>query len=175
MSSLFNGVWKIDLEDSVVWDDKTESYAKDDVGEEIIVIRHDARTQDYEVRYGNDPEIRMGYQAEFDSPDWTPYVVRDIASDANDVGRQIDSFKDRIKANDGDRERHFVIGQPYGLIRLIYVDELTHYRVSKSHADGRAQVMMLRRMAENGRSYLATVLDTTGIIYRKRRFVRTGS
>jgi len=172
MSDLFNGTWTIDLEQSRVWDDASKTHVRDDVGQEIITLRITGDIQDYEVLYGDRPQVRMGYTARYDDPQWVSYAVREVISDAADVEQEVRDFKQRIKAAEGDRERSFVVGTSYGLIRLVSVDAHTHYRVSKSPKDGAAQSIMLRRMARDERSYLATVLDVHGIAYRIRRFVR---
>ena len=172
MSELFNGTWTIDLDASTVWDDTLRRHVKDDVGQEIITMHTADGVQDYEVLYGDDPRIRMGYTARFDDPQWVSYGVREIISSSNEADA-VSEFKRRIKASDGERARDFVVGKSYGIVRLVYVDERTHYRVSRNPADGKAQSIMLRRLAEDGRSYLATVLDVNGIVYRVRKFVRT--
>ena len=128
--------------------------------------------QDYEVLYGDSPRIRMGYTTPYDGTQWASYAVREIVAASDNVEAEIEDFKRRIKASGGDRDRSFAVGESYGLVRLVYVDERTHYRVSKSAQDGKAQSIMLRRMAEDGASYLATVLDVHGIPYRIRKFVR---
>lgn len=172
MSSLFNGTWEIDLEQSLVWDDASRTHVRDEVGQEIITLRTEGDIQDYEVLYGDRPRIRMGYTARYDDPQWVSYAVREVISDAPDVAQAVDAFKQRIKAAGGERDRSFEVGTSYGLIRLVSVDDRTHYRVSKTPQDGSAQSIMLRRMAPDGQSYLATVLDIHGIVYRIRRFVR---
>jgi hypothetical protein len=174
VSELFNGRWKIDLRVSLVWDDATQRHVPDEVGQEIITINVVDDVQDYEVLYGDGPVIRMGYTSRYDDPDWVPYVVRSITGSAGAevVEGSVADFKRRIKAEQGNREREFVIGKPYGLIRTVYADERTHYRVSRNPGDGQAQSIMLRRLAEDGESYVATVLDTEGIVYRIRRFIR---
>ena len=172
MSQLFNGTWTIDLDASTVWDDGTKRHVRDDVGQEIITLRIDNKVQDYGVLYGDSPQIRMGYTATYDDPQWVSYAVREVVSASADAESEIAEFKRRIKASDGERERHFKVGNSYGLVRLVYVDEYTHYRVSKSPETGEAQSIMLRRMAQDGQSYLATVLDIHGIVYRIRKFVR---
>jgi hypothetical protein len=98
--------------------------------------------------------------------------VRTITSDpGRDQAESVASFRSRIGANEGPNSRQFVVGKPYALVRTVYVDERTHYRIGKSE-DGTPQNVMLRRMAEDGRSYVATVLDAEGIIHRVRTFVR---
>jgi hypothetical protein len=114
----------------------------------------------------------MGYTACYDATEWVSYAVREVISTAADVEDEVNAFKQRIKAAEGDRERSFKVGTSYGLIRLVYVDPKTHYRVSLNPKDQAAQSIMLRRMADDGQSYLATVLDVNGIVYRIRRFVR---
>lgn len=173
MGEIFDGTWTLDIGASAVWDDETRKHVHDDVGQEIITIRTDGAVQDYEVIYGDRPCIRMGYTARFDDPAWSQYEVREITGSGADTEAQLADFKRRIKASEGERERHFVKGQSYGVVRLVYVDDLTHYRVSKSPQDGKAQSMMLRRMAPDGQSYVATVIDLHGIPYRIRKFLRS--
>lgn len=172
MSELFNGQWHIDLAASTVWDDAAQREVPDEVGQEIITIRDAGGAQDYEVLYGDSPVVRMGYTAPWNSPEWTPYVVREIVSQGPDPRQDLDDFKTRVKATQGDAERHFELGQPYGLVRLVYVDEHTHYRALMNPTTFKGQAIMLRRMAPDLQSYMATVLDTRGIVHRRRRFVR---
>ncbi len=172
MSQLFNGTWEIDLENSLVWDDRTRRHVRDEVGQELIRLRITGDIQDYEVLYGDGPKIRMGYTARYDDPAWVSYAVREVISTAADPAAEIAAFKRRIKAEGGERERSFEVGTSYGLIRLVSVDDRTHYRVSRDPRDGAAQSIMLRRMDPDGQAYLATVLDVHGTVYRMRRFVR---
>ncbi len=65
-----------------------------------------------------------------------------------------------------------MVGTSYGLIRLVPADIYTHHRVARNPKDESAQSIMLRRMDKDERSYLATVLDVSGVIHRIRRFVR---
>jgi hypothetical protein len=101
--------------------------------------------------------------------------VREVITRTADPAAEVAAFKQRIKAAGGERERSFTVGTSYGLVRLVYVDERTHYRVSRNPADGAAQSIMLRRMEPGGQAYLATVLDVAGVVYRVRRFVRVGA
>ncbi len=172
MSERFNGRWAIDLDRSKVWDDASQQYVRDEVGDEIITLHVEGGVQDYEVLYGDAPRVRMGYTSRYDDTQWVPYLVREVTvPDNEDAAESVSRFKQRIKAADGARERHFEVGKPYGWVRTAYVDELTHYRISRGD-DGNAQSIMMRRMADDGRSYLAAVLDTLGIVFRLRYFVR---
>jgi hypothetical protein len=172
MSSLFNGTWEIDLDQSLVWEDASRQHVRDEVGQEVITLRINGDVQDYEVLYGDRPKVRMGYTARYDDTQWVSYAVREVISDSADVEQEVNEFKQRIKAAGGDRDRSFEVGTSYGLIRLVSVDAYSHYRVSKNPKDGMAQSIMLRHMASDERSYLATVLDVHGVVYRIRRFVR---
>jgi len=164
----FHGNWKIDAARSKVWDDKGGRYAPDEVGEELIRIRIHDHVQDYEVLLGDRPTIRMGYTCRYDDPEWTPYTVREILGvSAENPDGVLADFAERIKS----RVRDYRVGTVYGLVRSVYVDERTHYRLSKS-TGGVAEYVMLRRLAEDGQSYLATVLNADGIITRVRRFAR---
>ncbi|QIZ38020.1 hypothetical protein [Saccharopolyspora sp. ASAGF58] len=173
MSELFNGRWRIDAARSLVWDDATKEHVPDLVGDEIITLRVDRGVQDYEVLYGDSPVIRMGYTSRYDDPTWVPYLVRSIENTAERTDEEaVAEFKARIHAAQGERERHFVVGKPYGLVRTVYVDERSHYRVSKDPNTNRAQSVMLRRMAEDGDLYVSTVMDLDGVPFRIRTFVR---
>ncbi|MDB5714003.1 MAG: hypothetical protein JWO15_1400 [Sphingomonadales bacterium] len=165
----FDGEWRIDAERSKVWDYETGQYLVDEVGEEIIRIRTDGDIQDYEVLLGDRPTIRMGYTNRFDDKAWVDYTVREVIG----VGEgqeesEIRAFIERTKSHVKD----FSIGASYGLVRSVYVDERTHYRLSKSPKDGSAEYIMLRRLDENGEAYTATVMRTDGIVSRIRRFIR---
>lgn len=170
--SLFNGTWKIDLARSKKWDTATGAYVPDAVGEEIITLKIENGVQDYEVLYGNDPVIRMGYTSRHDDAAWVPYAVREIIADpGRDQANAVAAFRTRIGATQGPNARNFQVGKPYALVRIVYVDERTHYRISKAE-DGSPQNVMLRRMAADGRSYLSTLLDADGVVARVRCFVR---
>lgn len=172
--SIFNGTWKIDLAGSRKWDSTSGTYVPDLVGEEIITLRIADGVQDYEVLYGDDPVIRMGYTSRYDDAIWAPYAVREIIARPGQAPEEAAArFRQRIGATDGANARQFVVGKPYGLVRTVYVDERTHYRIGK-HENGSPQNVMLRRMAEDGASYVATVLDAEGVVHRVRRFVRAG-
>lgn len=174
MQDPFHGKWTIDTAESFVWDTEQEKHVPDEVGEEIINLRVRNGVQDYEVLYGDSPRIRMGYTAPYDGADWVPYAVREIIAANADPQAEVAAFKQRIRAVGGVHERQFEVGKCYGLVRLVYVDARTHYRVSRDPVDGKAQHVMLRRMAEDGNSYMARVFDVDGIVHRIRRFVRIG-
>ena len=170
--SLFNGTWKIDIARSRKWDPATNAYIADEVGEEIITLRIENGVQDYEVLYGNDPVIRMGYTARLDDPTWVPYAVREIiTAPGKDQASAVAAFRDRIGANQGSNARNFEVGKPYGLVRIVTIDERSHYRVSKA-PDGSPQNVMLRRMQPDGQSYLSSLMDADGVVARIRWFVR---
>src|SRR5215212_4918013 len=76
--SLFNGTWKIDISRSKKWDASRGAYVPDTVGEEIITLGIADGVQNYEVLYGDDPVIRMGYTSRYDAPEWVPYAVRSL-------------------------------------------------------------------------------------------------
>ena len=129
-----------------------------------------------DLELSDDPVIRMGYTARFDAADWVPHLVREIISAPGvDQTTAVAEFRQRIGANEGSNARNFQVGKPYGLVRLVYIDERTHYRISKTE-DGRPQNVLLRRLAEDGRSYMASLLDAEGVVSRLRPFigVRTG-
>jgi hypothetical protein len=173
MTSGFDGRWRIVPEGSTVWNYELSAYEPDEVGDEIITIRTDGDEQDYEVLYGNDPVVRMGYRAKFDDTEWKPYLVREIiADDDSDVEESIAAFRDRIKATSGTMRRDFEVGKPYGIVRLISGDERTHYRLSRDTNSDDILHIMLRRLDEDGQGYTAFVFDRDGIVNRVRPFRR---
>lgn len=171
MTTFFDGTWAIDLPSARVWDDATGQHVLDEVGQEIITIRTDNGVQDYEVLYGDDPVIRMGYTARIDDSAFVPYSVREVTYSKGETEEGVEEFKRRIKASGGERDRNFEVGKNYGNVRVVWVDDLTHYRISRDDT-GTAQSVLLRRMAADHQSYLTHVLDVHGIVYRIRKFVR---
>lgn len=172
MEDLFNGVWGIDVAGSSVWDETSQRYVADEVGEELIRMQTVDRVQDYEVLYGDSPTIRIGYTGRYDDPEWVRYEVREIiAAPGRPVEEQIAEFKQRVQAT-GSRDRNLVVGECYGEVRMIHVDERNQYRLSRSPRDGTPQTMMLRAMEPDGNAYLASVMGPDGVVFRIRRFVR---
>jgi hypothetical protein len=170
MPDLFEGRWKIDLdsEQSRTWDAAKGDYIKDPIGSEITTFRVEGGVQHYEVLYGKDPTIRMGYVSRYDGSDWAPYTVYGIEGVPEEQQAMAAAeFRERTNS-----PHPFVIGKPIGMVRTVYVDEHTHYRVSKSSTDGSAEYILLRRMDKGGASYLATLLNVEGKILIVRRFVR---
>jgi hypothetical protein len=173
MSELFNGRWELDTAHALVWDVEQGKYLPDEVGSEIITISVKDGVQDYEVLYGDNPTARMGYTATYDSPEWVPYVVREIIGvSAEDEEAAVEQFRRRIRADSGSGQRQIRVGQNYGLVRLVLIDDRTHYRISKQ-PDGSPQAALLRRLSEDGSSYMTSLLDPNGVVYRIRPFLRT--
>ncbi len=165
--SRFDGTWKIDIANARKWSFAAQAYLADEVGEEIITISVENGVQNYEVLYGDDPVIRMGYTTPFDVAEWAPYSVRVIITMPGvDQHKAVAEFRQRIERRDeASNSRNFEVGKPYGLIRLVYVDERTHYRIGKAE-DGSPQNVLLRRLAEDGRSYMTSLLDAEGVVSR---------
>jgi hypothetical protein len=93
-------------------DSEAGIYAPDDVGEELITLRIEGGVQDYEVLYGNDPVIRMGYTSRYDDHGWVPYAVREIITRPDqDKTRAVAQFRDRMVANEGANARNFSGGE----------------------------------------------------------------
>lgn len=173
MSSKFDGMWEIVADEAKVWNAQLGVYEPDAVGQEIITIRTDGDVQDYEVLYGDDPVVRMGYSARFDDTEWQSYLVREIGVTPGAAGAAaIAAFRQRIKADQGSMARTFEVGKPYGIVRLISGDERTHYRLSRDPASNDILHIMMRRLDEDGQRYTASVFDRDGIINRIRPFRR---
>jgi len=170
MTDPFNGRWSINIGESRVWDSNLNQHVADDVGYEVITLRIEDDIQDYEVLYGEDPRFRMGYTARYDSAEWVDYSVREIITEHTDVEAGVQAFKAKIKA-DGEGDRQLELGKAYGLVRLVRIDERTHYRISKSPI-GKGPSILLRRLAEDGNSYMTHLMDVNGVVFRIRKFDR---
>ncbi|MCU1476327.1 MAG: hypothetical protein JWQ64_1020 [Subtercola sp.] len=169
----FDGTWHLDLEESKVWNFELGVYEPDEVGQEIITIRTEGDVQDYEVLYGSDPVIRMGYNARFNDTEWTPYLVREIGvAPGSDSEAAVAAFRDRIKATSGTMQRNFEVGKPYGIVRMISGDERTHYRLARDPDSTDILYIMLRRLDEGGKRYTSYVFDRNGVVNRIRPFNR---
>jgi hypothetical protein len=169
----FDGRWRIIPEESKVWNYASSAFEPDEVGEEIITIHTRDGVQDYEVLYGDDPVVRMGYRARFNDSEWQPYLVREVAPKGGaEVAASIAALRDRIKAITGPLRREFEVGKPYGIVRLISGDERTHYRLSRDTNSNEILHIMLRRLDADGRRYTAHVVDVNGIVNRVRTFRR---
>lgn len=175
MSALFDGVWDIDSATSKMWDPDSGSYLPEPVGFERITLKHHGDVQEYEVLYGDSPMIRMGYTQRFDATEWQPYEVREITSLPSGLGEAeaVDSFRARLGAPaEGSRRRNFTVGQNYGMIRLVSVNDRVHYRLAVNADDGSPQSMLMRKLEDDGQAYITYLLDPEGVVFRIRRFVR---
>jgi hypothetical protein len=169
----FVGTWEIDLAGSSRWDADLGAYVPDQVGQEIITIAYADGVQDYEVLYGDDPVVRMGYTATVNGTDWADYAVREIIPQRDgDLEVSLEAFRQRIGANSGTGYRSFVVGECYGQVRVVTLDNRSHLRVARYAESQELQTVMLRRMEDGDHAYLASVMDATGRVYRIRRFVR---
>jgi hypothetical protein len=169
MADPFHGTWKIDLtsKDSRTWDANREAYVADSIGSEITTLNIKDGVQEYEVLYGEDPTLRMGYTCAYDSHEWVPYTVRGIEGVPEHEQEQAAiRFRERTQS-----PYPFAIGKPIQFVRTIKVDERTHYRISKA-VDGNADFILMRRMDESKDSYIATLIDVSGRILIVRRFQR---
>lgn len=173
MSRDFNGTWTIDLDSSTVWDVKQKKQVPDKVGYEVIKINVVDDVQEYEVQYGDGPTFCMGFTCRYDDPTWVAYEVRSV-SNVPEIGLDegTKALKERIHSASGDGYRQLEVGKNYGLVRLVYGDRRTHYRIAKDPITGLVMYVMPRRLAEDGKSYVATILNNDGTVFRVRRFIR---
>jgi hypothetical protein len=105
--------------------------------------------------------MHMGFSARFGENKWIPYAVFKIDGDKNDP-----ILKPNELLKGGVEE-----GGKIADIQQFWVDERTHYRVTRN-PDGSAQYLMERRMAEDGNSYVAYVLDAEGRLSVSKAFER---
>jgi hypothetical protein len=62
-------------------------------------------------------------------------------------------------------------GKATSLVMTVKVDDRTHYRLART-PDGKAQYVLMRRLAEDGQSYAATLMNADGKITLIRVFDR---
>ncbi len=168
MEQSFSGNWQIDLSQSKVWDYQSGAYIPDAIGDERIRIDLIDDVQTYEVLLGDAPTIRISYTSRYDSPEWVPYSVRDITNfKTGDQSKELEDFVLRTH----QRRKSFRVGDIYGMVRTVYVDKSTHYRISRD-VDGKAEYAMMRKLDKTGASYTSYVFRTDGIVSTIRRFIR---
>lgn len=149
----FDGCWELDPRVGRLWDQELGAYVADEIGSERIEISTRDGIQRYRVEYGTEPTLVMGYSTLLDSPHWSPYEVLEARGGRGSTG-------------------DLAPGDLFGLVRTVYVDRLTHYRLSKSAATGAAEYVMLRRLEQGGGRFTSTVLDSSGRITIVRHFRR---
>lgn len=174
MKHPYDGVWDLDTETSTMWDAETNSYVPEPISFERITLKHEANVQDYEVLYGDEPQIRMTYAARFDDAEWQPYAVREITSvpEALTAQEAVTTLRERLRApEEGLRRRNFTVGQNYAKVRLVSIDDRVHYRITVQD-DLSPQTMLMRKLDEDGQAYTTYLMDPVGIVFRVRRFVR---
>jgi hypothetical protein len=168
LSSPFNGVWKINLEKSSVWDAGKQAWISPDpiLVEQVTMFITD-EIYDQTITVGVNPTLHMGYTAVWDG-EWVPYMVRDIEPSERPAGAaphppmDLGPFSERV------------VGQPMSWVKMIRINERFHYRLVKA-ADGHSpSYAMSRGMHDGDNSYLATVLDPAGDAVIHRHFDRIG-
>ena len=164
MSSPFTGTWKIDLEKSRAWDLKQgEWVSPDPIGIEEIRMYVTDKIFDQEIVAGLNPTLRMTISAEWDG-DWVPYMVRDV--------KRTETAGPGEPTMGLEHDANHVVGQPFGWVKMMYVTESFHYRLSKS-ADGKSpSYVMSRRLHDDEKSYTATVMNAAGKVVLQRHFDR---
>jgi hypothetical protein len=159
----FEGLWRMDRSQSLIHDKDAGGWKPEELEDQTIELRHEGAVQTYKImiRFDADLVTHMGYTCAFGAPDWAPYTVLKIDGDPQDARLQPG---DLLKQ--GTR-----LGEPIALVKQIYVDPRTHYRITKN-PDGTAQYAMLRRLSEDGNTLVSTVLTAQGIPECAKYFVR---
>ncbi|GLI28591.1 hypothetical protein ARHIZOSPH14_28330 [Agromyces rhizosphaerae] len=158
----FEGKWAIDLERSQVRDPETGEWVPEWLKDQDIEMRHDGDVQTYRgvVKPADDLTMYLGYTCAFSQSDWVPYAVVDIDGPADHPLLQPNAT---LKAGT-------TLGEPIAWVKQVYVDERTHYRISRN-LDGTPQYVMLRRLLDDG-SVLSTVVDPDGVPTIRKYFTR---
>ena len=71
-----------------------------------------------------------------------------------------------------ESQRRLELGKAYSWVRVVPGDRRTHYRLAKGPVSGDVMYVMPRRLAQDGKSYVASVLNSDGLLFRVWRFVR---
>jgi hypothetical protein len=159
----FDGVWRMYLPDSTVLDPATGEMIPEVLTDQVLEIRTTGDVMDYKIRVDHSPELSifMTYRCQFGAVEWTPYTVYHIEGDANDP-----ALRPGPLLKSGTR-----LGEPMAFIKQVYVDPRTQYRITRN-PDGTAQYLMLRRLSEDGRRNVGTVLTAEGERSIDKHFLR---
>ncbi|WP_411341194.1 hypothetical protein V6U71_04920 [Sphingopyxis sp. J-6] len=149
----FDGIWEMDTERSKIWSYETDQWVPEPWLSQTISMQHFGNVMAYTHKNESQPGIfaYMGYQCAYDQADWVPYVLDRVEGDLSTPEGQ----------NTWIEINGFKPGLAVGLVKQIYIDERSHYRLSLD-MNGVMNYTMLRRLSEDGSRMVSHVYDPEG-------------
>lgn len=156
MTDPFDGTWVMNREKSTNWDKKLQCHVPEPLLAQTVVVRTEGDVQynELHVQHTEDSSARLAFTCRFDDGEnWVPYVVVETSGERPEPADElIAGFKP-----------HREVGQPFEECIQVRVDERTHYQFTRAPGGGDAYYVRMRRMLDDGDSYIAVVLDTDGV------------
>jgi hypothetical protein len=155
MADPFVGMWRNNLEKSQAWDPGAACWVHDEVGREDVKIENHDDVHDYENIIGLNPSYKIGYRARYDDITWVPYEVREIVDD--DLSTSADAHEGRP-----GQVPLWTVGQLLAMVVVVRVNERFQFRIARN-PDGSESHIMQRHLADDGQSYVSTVISAAGV------------
>lgn len=162
----FEGVWEMDPNKSKRWDSEAGKWVPEPWVSNTITMQHFGNVMAYWHKNEAAPGIfsYMGYQCAYNQADWVPYILDRVEGDLSTPEGQ----KTWVAANG------FRAGKPVGMIKHIYIDRRTHYRLS-SGMDGVMNYSALRRLSDDGQAWVSHVYDPEGRPMMQKHLIKVSN
>lgn len=161
MSSPFNGVWDISMDESREWHADKGQWLPDHVEREVVTIAVEGKRYDFSLEVGVNPVVHLSYSAELDG-DWVPYVCT-----AMDYPKELERAEKLDPRTPGANIPENKVGEPIAYVKMIEVSPTMHVRISR-HPDGQTlqYTMTSEMISDNRRVTRVTSADGVPLIYR---------
>jgi hypothetical protein len=158
MNDPFVGLWRNNLDKSQAWDPAGARWVHDEIGREDVKIENHDDVHDYENIIGLSPSYKIGYRARYDDmTNWVPYEVRAIVDDEASEPDNADGHSGRP-----GQVPVWTVGQLLAYVTVVRVNERFQYRIARN-PDRSASHIMQRHLADDGMSYVSTVVSAAGV------------
>jgi hypothetical protein len=154
MEDPFVGMWRNNLDKSQAWDPIEKVWAHDEIGREDVKIENHDGVHDYENLIGLNPTYRIGYRAPYDQMAWVNYEVRGIEDEGDAASGEGHSGRP-------GQIPLWTVGQVLAHVSVVRVSERFQFRIART-VDGTPSHIMQRHLADDGMSYVSTVIGADG-------------
>ena len=159
----FEGVWEMDTTKSKIWDYDAGKWIPEPWLSQTITMQHFGNVMAY--WHKNEPAADifsyMGYQCAYNQADWVPYVLDRVEGDLSTPEGQ----KTWVEIHG------YKMGKAVGMVKQIYIDPRSHYRLSLD-MDGAMNYTMLRRLSADGKTMVSHVYDPEGHPMIRKHFIK---
>lgn len=159
----FEGVWEMDTTKSKIWNYETNEWVPEPWVSQTITMQHFGNVMAYWHKNEAAPGIfsYMGYQCAYNQAEWVPYILDRVEGDLSTPEGQ----KTWVEIH------KYQAGKAVGLVKQIYIDERSHYRLSLD-MDGVMNYTMLRRLSIDGQMMVSHVYDPEGQPMIQKHFIK---